>query len=283
VTRDPLARLLRRLDLTPAGDDAFTGEAGRGEGRVFGGMLLAQGVIAAGRTGAQGVPASLHAHFLRPGRHGLPLTWHVTRLRDGWGSATRHVAGSQNGEVVIVLTVSFTRSSARERTGLAHQGTMPVVRDPETLEDWEDTRARALGDPSQRRPDGPIEMRDADPELVGRLENREATRRFWVRPRGTLPDDPVVHAAVLAYASDRGLLTTAMLPHGIAWTARQGASLDHAMWFHHPPRFDRWVLYATHSPVAVAGRALVHGALWAADGTLVASTAQEGIVRAARA
>lgn len=278
MTRDPLARLLRRLDLQPTGDDAFASEAGRGEGRVFGGMLLAQGMVAAGRTGAEGMPASLHAHFLRPGRHGVPLAWRVVRLRDGWASAARHVTGSQNGETVIALTVAFTR----QRTGLAHQGAMPAVRDPETLDDWEDTRARALGDPAARRPDGPIEMRDADPDLVGRLDDRAPTRRFWVRPRGTLPDDPVLHAALLAYASDRGLLTTAMLPHGIAWTARQGASLDHALWFHHPPRFDGWLLYATHSPVAVAGRALVHGALWTADGIHVASTAQEGIVRAAR-
>ncbi|MCW5891994.1 MAG: thioesterase family protein [bacterium] len=279
MTGDPLARLLRRLHLTPAGADAFTSEPGRGEGRVFGGMLLAQGMVAAGRTGAEGVPASLHAHFLRPGRHGLPLAWQVVRLRDGWASAARYVTGAQNGETVIALTVSFTR----QRSGLAHQGTMPVVRGPETLEDWEDTRARALGDATARRPDGPIEMRDADPELVGRMEDRAAARRFWVRPRGPLPDDPVLHAALLAYASDRGLLTTAMLPHGIAWTSRQGASLDHALWFHHPPRFAGWVLYATHSPVAVAGRALVHGTLWAADGSLVASTAQEGIVRAVRA
>jgi acyl-CoA thioesterase-2 len=268
--------LVRRLDLTRVDDDRFRGGTGRGDGFVFGGMLLAQGLVAAGRTVADATPHALHAHFLRGGRHGVTIEWRVTRVRDGFNFGTRRVEGLQAGRVIVTLTVSFV---ARVGDGLAHQDAMPRVAAPEGLEDWEDLRVRVLNDPAARRPDGPLEVRDADPASAAPLVGRAARRALWMRPRGVLPDDPLVHAAVLAFASDRGLLSTAARPHGLMWGARQGASLDHALWLHRPARFDDWVLYVSESPVAVAGRGLVIGGMYARDGRRIASSAQEGLIR----
>ena len=278
AARDPLARLVRRLDLEALGDDRFRGEPGRGEGRVFGGFLLAAGLVAAGRSGARGRPHALHAQFLRGARWAAPIEWRVERLRDGWAFATRRVVGEQLGQAVITLTAGFTA----HETGLAHQDAMPAAAAPEGLPDWEDLRAQLLGDPAVRRPDGPIEMRECDPELAVPAVGRPARRRVWMRPRGTPPDDPLVHAALFAYASDRALLTTAGRPHGLVSGPKLGASLDHALWLHGPLRFDGWMLVTSESPVAVAGRALALGAFWRPDGVRVASVAQEGLIRASR-
>jgi len=274
---DPLARLLRRLDLERAGDDHFRGGPGRGDGRVFGGMLAAQGVVAAARTAADRRVHSVHVHFLRPGRHGLDVDWRVTRLRDGLAFSVRHVVGSQLGQPITTLTVSCTASSA----GLAHQErVMPEVPPPESLPDWEDLRTEILGDPSARRPDGPLEVRDCDAEAAVPAPGRPARRALWMRPRGVLPEDPLLHLAMVMFASDRGLLSTAGRPHGLMWGTREGASLDHAVWLHLPPRFDDWMLAVSDSAVASEGRGFVSAALFARDGTLVASIAQEGVIRA---
>jgi acyl-CoA thioesterase-2 len=268
--------LVRRLDLARVDADRFRGGTGRGDGLVFGGMLLAQGLVAAGRTTTGAVPHALHAHFLRGGRHGVEIDWQVTRVRDGFNFATRRVDGLQKERAVVTLTVGFV---ARAGDGLTHQDPMPPAAAPEALEDWEDLRVRILNDPAARRPDGPLEVRDAEPAEAAPLVGRAARRRLWMRPRGVLPDDPLVHAAVLAFASDRGLLSTAARPHGLMWGARQGASLDHALWLHRPVRFDDWVLYASESPVAASGRGLVLGAMYARDGRRIASSAQEGLIR----
>ncbi len=270
--------LLRRLDLEPAGRDQFRGSPGRGDGRVFGGLLVAQGLVAAGRTVREAAPHALHAHFLRPGRHGQPLDWDVERVRDGLQFTTRRVVGRQAGQTIFLLTASFVRV----REGLAHQDPMPDAAAPDGLPDWEELRVRILGDPSARRPDGPLEVRECDPEAAVPAVGRPARRALWIRPRGTLPDDPLVHAAVLAFASDRGLLSTAARPHGLMWGARQGASLDHAVWLHGPVRFDDWALFTSASPIAVAGRGLVLGAIHARSGVRLASVAQEGLIRVAR-
>jgi acyl-CoA thioesterase-2 len=274
VSRPPLGQLLRRLDLVPIAEDCFLGHAGRGEGRVFGGLLAAQALVAAGRT-VDGAPHSLHLYFVRSGRHGMPLTWSVTRVRDGFSFSLRHVVGEQSGLTILTLHASFTT----QHTGLAHQDPMPDVPAPESLDDWEDLRVRVLGPGTVRRPDGPLEVRDCDPEEAAPSPGRRARRRLWMRPRDPLPDDPLVHAAVLVYASDRGLLSTAGRPHGLMWGVGLGASLDHAVWFHHAPRFDDWVLYDMTSPAASEGRGLCHGAVYQRDGTRIASIAQEGLVR----
>jgi acyl-CoA thioesterase-2 len=132
-----------------------------------------------------------------------------------------------------------------------------------------------------RRADGPLEVRDCDPANAVPEVGRPGRRRLWMRPREPLPDDPLLHAAVLVYATDRGLLSTAGRPHGLMWGAGLGASLDHSVWFHRPVRFDDWIFYDMTSPVAVAGRGLCHGALYTRDGTRVVSVAQEGLIRVA--
>jgi acyl-CoA thioesterase-2 len=138
---------------------------------------------------------------------------------------------------------------------------------------------RIAGDAGARRPDGPLEVRECDPDGAVPAVGRPARRALWMRPRGVLPDDPVLHAAMLAYASDRGLLSTAARPHGLMWGARQGASLDHALWLHRPWRFDGWLLCSSESPVAVGGRGFVQASMYGRDGVRVASIAQEGLVR----
>jgi acyl-CoA thioesterase II len=276
-SRTPVEKLLRRLDLAPLAEDCFLGHTGRGEGRVFGGLLAAQALIAAGRTVESGTPHSLHLYFVRAGRHGMPVTWSVTRVRDGFAFALRHVVAEQSGQIVLTLTASFTT----QRTGLAHQDPMPDVPAPEGLVDWEDLRVQVLGPGTIRRPDGPLEVRDADPAGAAPAAGRPARRRLWIRPREPLPDDPLVHAAVLAYASDRGLLSTAGRPHGLMWGVGLGASLDHAVWFHAPPRFDDWVLFDATSPAARDGRGLCHAALYRRDGVRIGSVTQEGLIRVA--
>jgi acyl-CoA thioesterase-2 len=270
-----LDALVRRLDLDAAGADQYRGVPGSGTGRAFGGMLLAQGLIAAGRTVDGATPHSVHAHFLRPARRSVETRWTVERLRDGLGFISRRVQAEQGTTVLFVLTASFvTRGS-----GFEHQDAMPSVPAPEQCPDVEDLRARILGDPSVRQPDGPLEIRECDPEGAVPVVGRPGRRARWMRPRGVLPDDGLVHAAVLAFASDRGLLSTAGQPHGLMWGQGIGASLDHALWLHRPVRFDDWLLFTSESPVAVASRGMIFGALYTRAGARVASVAQEGLIR----
>jgi acyl-CoA thioesterase-2 len=278
--RGPLAGLLSLLELEALDSDLFLGDPGPGTGRLFGGMVAAQSVMAAYRTVGGTVGAgtihSLHAYFLRPGRHDVPLRFVVHRIRDGRTFTTRRVVAHQAGEAIFNLAASF----ARPEEGISHQDAMPEAPDPETLRDWEDVRAEIVGD-GERRGNGPVEVRVCDPEgYVG--ARRPPDQLVWIRPRAPIPDDPRLHAAVLVYASDRTLLSTAARPHGLGWGQRIAASLDHAFWLHRPPRFDDWMLYASHSPAAHAARGLVFGALYRRDGTRLATTAQEGLIRTPR-
>jgi acyl-CoA thioesterase-2 len=270
---DPLTRLLRALDLEEIGADAFRARTGQGTERLFGGLLLAQAAMAAGRTVAGRHLHSLHASFLRPGRSRVPLDLAVERLRDGRSFSARRVTGTQGHDVTVVATASFTRPGE----GVSHQDPMPQAPDPHGLPDWEDIRAAMLG--TEPRRDVAVELRvcDADPKVAG--TRLPAYRRVWIRPRGELPDDPLVHAAVFVFATDRTLLRVAARPHGPLWGVRQAASLDHAVWLHHVARFDDWVLYVCESPVAVGGRALAFGAMYGCDGRRLVSVAQEGLLR----
>jgi acyl-CoA thioesterase-2 len=275
----PLAVLLDRLDLSSLERDRFLGDPEPGgDGPLFGGFVAAQAVMAAGRTVAAGFLHSLHAYFLRPGRHDLPIRYEVDRIRDGRSFTTRRVVAQQGGEAIFNLAASFVRPEP----GIAHQSPMPEAPAPETMPDWEDERARILGDPARRRPDGPVEVRICDPDDPNPGVRLPPRRRVWMRPRGTLPDDPRVHAAVLVYATDRTLLGTAARPHGLPWGHRIGASLDHAVWLHHAPRFDGWVLFASESPVAHEARGLILGALYDRAGRRIATVAQEGLIRVPR-
>jgi acyl-CoA thioesterase-2 len=274
----PLARLLERLDVERVDRDLFLGDPGRGEGRLFGGMVAAQSVVAAGRTVEPGALHSLHGYFLRPGNHEVPIRFVVDRIRDGRTFTTRRVVAYQGGEAIFNLDASF----ARAEEGISHQDPMPEAPPPESLPDWEDVRARMLGDPALRRKDSAVELRMCDPEgFAG--ETRPARQRVWIRPRGEVPDEPLLHAAVLVYASDRTLINTAARPHGLPWGRRVAASLDHAFWLHRPVHFDDWVLYASESPAAYAARGLVFGGMYRRrDGARIASVAQEGLIRIPR-
>jgi acyl-CoA thioesterase-2 len=272
----PLAGLLRRLDLEGVEADVFLGHSGGGEGALFGGFVAAQAVVAAGRTVAERPLDSLHAYFLRPGRHATPIRYAVDRVRDGRSFSTRTVTAHQGAEIIFTMTANF----AAPEDGIAHQEqAIPDAPAPESLPEWEDLRAHLLGGPQNRRPDGPIEVRVCDADSPNAAVKLPARRRVWLRPRGVLPDDPLIHAALVVYGSDRTLLRTAARPHGATWRLRVGASLDHAVWLHQAPRFDDWMLYVSESPVAHAGRALLLAAMYRRDGARIVSVAQEGLLR----
>jgi acyl-CoA thioesterase-2 len=270
----PLEELLRNLDLGELSRDRFQGDPGEGEGRLFGGMVAAQSVIAAGRTVEPGRRLhSLHAYFLRGGRHDEPIHYSVDRVRDGRSFTTRRVTAQQGGEAIFDLGASF----CVDEPGIEHQAPMPEAPPPEGLPDWEDLRAQLVQGPP--RVDSPIEVRMADPWSNQPSEPRQ---RSWMRVRGRLPDDRRVHEAMLVYATDRTLLGTAARPHGIAWQKRMNASLDHAVWIHHEVRLDGWVLYTSESPIAHAAHGMIFGAVWHPDGRRLASVAQEGLIRVRR-
>jgi acyl-CoA thioesterase-2 len=255
-------------------------------GRVFGGQVLAQCVMAAGITvrdlndgdGSRPIH-SLHGYFMRPGDDTLPIRFAVEEMRDGNSFSTRRVHAVQKGAPIMSMTCSFQERAG----GLDHQDPMPQVQGPEGLASLADA-FRGVDHPGARHiaEARPIELRpvesnmflDAGPEQV-------ATNHVWMRAVERLPDDPLLHAAVLAYSSDYSLLEPVLRRHGLVWTDRRlrVASLDHSMWFHRDVRADEWLLYAQQSPSAVSGRGLSIGEIYGQDGTLVATTAQEGMVR----
>ncbi len=254
-------------------------------GRVFGGQVLAQSIIAAGRTVVDVDPAhprhihSLHGYFVRPGDDNHPIRFAVERIRDGNSFSTRRVHAIQYGKPILSMIASFQV----EADGMDHQDSMPAAPDPETLPSalqllaaTNDPRAQAF---AQGRP---IDLRHVEGNLYFKPGQQHAARQsVWLRAIGSLPDDPLLHAAVLAYASDYSLLEPVLRRHGIAWSDRRlrPASLDHAMWFHRPARADDWVLYTQQSPSAQGGRGLAAGRMFSVDGKLIASVAQEGMLR----
>ncbi len=274
----PLEKLLELLRLETLARDLYRGRAPGGTGRLFGGLVASQAALAALQTvDRERALHSLHAYFLRPGSHGAPLTFAVDRIRDGRSFTTRRVVVRQQDEAIFNLSASF----ALPEPGISHQEAMPEAPVPDTLPDWEELRAEKLGRAGAVRPQ-PIWVRSCDPDdLDG---GRQAPhKRVWLRPNGALPDDPQLHTALLVYASDRTLISTASRPHGLAWRERNIASLDHAVWIHRtPPRFDDWLLFVSTSPVAQAARGLVHGALYNRQGQRIASVAQEGLIRRRR-
>ncbi|GAB4323552.1 MAG: acyl-CoA thioesterase II [Dehalococcoidia bacterium] len=281
-----LHKLIKQLELDQLDRDLFIGEGEGGRGRLFGGFVAAQSVVAAYRTIETDEPRdlhSLHAYFLRPGKRNVPIRYVVYRIRDGKSFTTRDVVAYQSGEAIFNLSASFVK---REE-GLAYQESMPEAPDPEGLPHWDavrpDRRRRREEDDEHHRwhRERPIDIVACDrPEDLPRGAT-PPPRRVWIRVRGTLPDDPTMHAALMTYATDSGLMSTGR-PPDMPFDGGFGASLDHAVWFHRPPRFDDWLLFTSEAPVAAAGRALVYGAMWSRDGTRVASVAQEGLHRYAR-
>jgi len=278
--RDPLARLIERLDLAAHGADRFEARATNGMRRLFGGMIAAQSAVAAMRTVDDARLHSLHGYFLRAGRPGVPLVFEVARLRDGISFAARRVVARQGADVIFELLASFTD----RETGVAHDHEPPggaaLAAGPAALPDWESVRSRETGEPP-RAPDA-IEVRVVRPEDDRPGVAPPPHRAVWMRTRGPLPDDPAIHTALLVYASDRTLLRTAARLHG-GMRDRLPASLDHAVWLHRPPgvdfRLDDWLLYASETPIASGGRALVQGRMLTRDGVRVATVVQEGLLR----
>lgn len=281
----PLQELLGLLDLEPIEVNLFRGRNRYlGSRRVFGGQVLAQALVAAGRTIEEERAAhSLHAYFLLPGDVEVPIVYQVERLRDGGSFSTRRVTAVQRGQPIFFAAVSFQRVE----TGLEHQSDAPTgVPGPDGLPSETD-RARAAGPllPEAVRAvytrDQPIEFRPVDPPNPLAPEPRPPVGHTWFRASGPVPDDPLTHQALLAYASDYGPVGAALRPHGRSFLQPdvQAASLDHALWFHRPFRADEWLLYRTESPNASGARGFAHGAIYTAAGRLVASVAQEGLIR----
>ena len=277
--RSAVEDLVTCLKLDPLDRDLFLGDPGPGEGRLFGGMVAAQSVMAAGLTvDPERRLHSLHSYFLRPGRHDAPLRFVVDRIRDGKTFTTRRVVAHQAGEAIFSMATSF----AQPEEGISHQEPMPDAPPPDECEDREKQRKRIQGGPSVRWRSA-VEVRVAADSSDDDAARREPRQRNWVRVLGPLPDDPLVHTATLVYATDRSLLETAARPTGLSFDQRVGASLDHAVWIHRPVVLDeRWLLYATESPAAHAERGIIFGGLFYPDGTRVASVAQEALIRAKR-
>lgn len=275
--KTPFERLLDLFDLERLDNDLFLGDPGPGDGRLFGGLVAAQSVMAASLTVEDGYLHSLHSYFLRPGRHDSPLRFVVDSIRNGRTFTTRRVVALQAGEAIFNLSCSFTKPEE----GISHQDPMPEAPAPDRLENWDSQLAKLPG-VGRRWRDDALEMRICDPEDFKPGVVSDKPRMQWMRPRGPVPDNPLLHSALMVYASDRTLLSTAGRRHGIVPGMRAFASLDHCVWFHHPARFDDWVLYVAHSPAAHAARGLIHGSMFTNDGTHITSITQEGLIRTPR-
>ncbi len=284
-TAEQLAQgLVALLDVEEIDTDLYRGaRRPGGEGRVFGGQVIAQALQAAQRsTEASKVAHSLHAYFMRPGDERFPITYRVERDFEGRSFATRRVIAMQKGKPILNLACSFQAPE----DGMHHQDAMPEVPAPETLpseRELLDSLGEQVPAPIRaflERP-RPIELRTVDPRQLLAPEPREPAQAIWFRLVAPIGDDPALHRAILAYASDFALLGTSTLPHGINWLIHdmQTASLDHVLWLHEPFRADEWLLYTTDSPWAGHARGFNRGRIFAADGRLVASVAQEGLIR----
>jgi acyl-CoA thioesterase-2 len=277
------------LDLEPLEVNLFRGRSPQSRWqRVFGGQVIGQALVAACRTVEDVTarpPHSLHAYFLLGGDPKVPIIYEVDRIRDGKSFTTRNVKAIQHGHAIFSMSVSFHLSEP----GLTHQVKMPDVPKPDELPSDEELKDRIyplLPEPARRyyERERPIEFRPV--EFSRYLGEKSENGRFdiWIRATGRLPDEPAIHQCVLAYASDMMLLDAALIPHGRSVFSEDimAASLDHALWFHRPFRADEWLLYAQDSPSLADSRGFSRGLIFASDGTLVASVAQEGLLRQRR-
>lgn len=284
MASDAVADLLELLDLEALEVNIYRGQNRNiGTGRVFGGQVFAQALVAAQRTAPADRDAhSVHGYFLRAGDLAAPIVYFVDRPRDGGSFTSRRVTAIQHGEAIFHLSASFHITE----NGLEHQMSVPDAPAPESLAPELDL-IREMADriPEPLRTfltqDRPIDFRPVVPYDPFVSEVREPVRHVWFRALSRLPDERIIHQAVLAYASDYGLLPTALNPHGIPFRDRrlQMASIDHSVWMHRPFRADEWLLYAMDSPVAAGARGFTRGTIYTRNGTLVASVAQEGLMR----
>jgi acyl-CoA thioesterase-2 len=278
-----LADLLKLLELERIEDRIFRGESrDLGGARVFGGQVLGQALTAASYTVKDRQVHSLHAYFLVAGDVNAPIVYEVELARDGKSFSNRRVVAIQHGQPIFNMTASFQVPEE----GLEHAAPMPQVPGPEGLADVRELPPDVLTKVPEKMQrflthERPFEFRPVEPIHVVTPPRAPPVRHIWLKTLAKLPDNPDLHRNVLAYVSDYQLVSTATLPHGIHFAEGnvQLASLDHAMWFHRPFRADEWLLYAMESPNASGGRGLALGRFFTRDGVLVASTAQEGVVR----
>jgi len=281
-----IAELLAILDLEPLEENLFRGRSPQsGWQRVFGGQVIGQALVAGLRTVEDRPAHSMHAYFMLPGDPKVPIIYEVDRIRDGKSFATRRVVAIQHGQAIFTAAMSFHT----DEPGLDHQVRMPDVPTPEKLPSEADIKERTLPmmpDPVRRyfERERPIELRPVEFSRYLGVKSEEAKFHVWIRATGKLPDDPAIHQCVLAYASDMTLLDAALVPHGrtVFEKSIMAASLDHALWFHRPFRADDWLLYAQDSPNLSGARGFSRGLIFTRDGTLVASVAQEGLLRERR-
>ncbi|MGF9694928.1 acyl-CoA thioesterase II [Rhizobium sp. 0TCS1.26] len=280
----PMTELLRTLDLERLEENLFRGVSPQvGWQRVFGGQVVAQALMAAQRTTTDDrFVHSLHAYFLLPGDPKVPIVYQVERLRDGSSFSTRRVTAIQHGRAIFAMSVSLQI----EEPGFEHQTTMPQVRQPEELMSEKQFQEMFLAQApemvkrywGQKRP---VEIRPLNLVHYVSEEKLKPEAQIWVRTTGEVPNERHYQAAVLAYLSDMTLLDTSLYPHGttIFHPQVQAASIDHAMWFHRPCGLDDWLLYTQDSPSASGARGMTRGSLYTRSGELVASVAQEGLIR----
>jgi acyl-CoA thioesterase-2 len=275
-----LDKLLRLLDLEELEVNIFRGVSpDEDRQRVFGGQVAGQALVAAGRTVQQGTVHSLHCYFLRAGDPRRPILYEVDRIRDGRSFTTRRVVAIQHGRAIFNLDASFHVAEA----GLEHRAEMPSAPPPEDLPTFNDRLKpflSQLGEWATR--ERPIDFRLCDPPGTDPRTWRSPYAQAWFRTNGALPDDPLLHACILTYASDMTLLDTTVRPHGLVWSPDRKlmmASLDHCLWFHRPFRADDWLLYSQYTPNTGGARGLATGNIFTRDGVLVASVAQEGLIR----
>ena len=282
---DPVDTLLAILDLERLETDLFRGVSPPiGWPRVFGGQVVAQSLVAASRTVVSTrAPHSLHAYFLLGGDPAVPIVYEVERIRDGGSFTTRRVKAIQKGRAIFAMSVSFHEMES----GFDHAAERPDVPGPEALRD---ARTLARSEGSIVPPPmlayftqaWPIELRPVETDRYRDRTPKPGRYHVWMRTTKALPEDPAIHRAVLAYASDMTLLDAALIPHGrtVFDSGIQSASLDHALWFHRPFRADTWLLYSQDTPTAVGARGFTRGTLHNEAGELIASVAQEGLIRA---
>lgn len=278
-----LDQLLSILDLEPLEHNLYRGLSPQvGWQRVFGGQVIGQALVAANRTVEGRKAHSLHAYFLRAGDPAVPIIYEVDRIRDGGSFSTRRVVAIQHGHAIFSMAASFHK----EEDGLEHQMPMPDVPPPEDLPSEAELKEELIGrvpEPVKAywQHERPIEIRPVDVSRYFSRDQNDPSQLVWIKATGTLGDNLALHQCILAYASDFTLLDTALVAHGrfVFDPNLMLASLDHAVWFHEPFRADEWLLYAQDSPSSGAARAFCRGTLFTRDGRLVASTAQEGLVR----
>lgn len=277
-----LQQLIKLLDLEVIEVNIFRGVSpDEDRQRVFGGQVAGQALIAASRTVDDKTRQvhSLHAYFLRPGDPNVPILYEVDRIRDGKSFTTRRVIAIQHGKAIFNLQASFQI----QEEGLKYNIPIPVdLPEPETLPDFKERMAPfkdQIGDWFDRP--RPIDLRYIDSDPFSRKNSVSAGQKLWMRADGKLPDDPVLHACIITYASDMSLLDTTLLPHGRSWTETgiQMASLDHVMWFHRPFRADDWMLYDQLAISSSNARGIASGSIFTKSGELAVTVVQEGLTR----